>query len=323
MRRATLLLTLAGCALAAPLQTAATPVAEQAPPFALRTAVTALEVKNFYRDVSKSQARPRLRQSLEPRARAGDPVAQFLYGRSFDPYYSRDPKPSASDLQTAVLWLTRSASQNYAVAEAFLAEAYDYSHMGLPRKPDLASSYLKRAYLHSAGPLRAELALELARQTAPDTDPANRLPGFPSSAAQSRAYVEEALRLVPGEPVANDWLFDLALKNQEYPLALRLANQSQNPTVWSAMGFQLIEGQPPKLSRDPQQGLKLVRRALEKEAADQGETWNLVMTLYALECEKKLPHALIADLYQGSYAGYAESYRTWTDKQGCRVPPGG
>lgn len=293
--------------------------------YPLSTTVTASELNAFKAVFPDGLARldkaavSATRLRLEPRARAGDAFAQYLYAKAFDLYGYGVGTPQ--DARISLMWYTKAADQKLALAEFFLVDLYRYSLMNQPTNLKAAAAYLNRAYTHSAGTLRSDVLLELARQVNPELSE-ERLPGFKPSLKQTRAYLEEALRIDPNNSSAVDWLFDLYSDASEYNKALKLADRSSNRSVWEQAGIFLKEGRP-GLPANPVRAAEFFKRSLvsldiRRYPDNLGEVYGFLDHLYEMECLGQIPRSSFKSLET------KDSYKQYLlFRQGCRVVPGG
>jgi hypothetical protein len=255
----------------------ARPVPDQAQDVPLATGVTEAEIADLDRafsfgrfDLARVVA---LRETFLGRAQAGDPVAQFLYARTFDLFEVGQGTPEGA--KTALEWYQRAADQKYASAELFLHHVYRYSLLQVPEDRERARAYLERARRHAAGHLRVQALLELAH------------------GGDTIALLEEAHRIEPTDGTTNDWLYAEYAQAGKVEAAIAIAGQSANPTVLAAAGKLCVE------RRDLGRALPLLRRAAAGElAAGNDAEMPALMLLYQLVCQKKLTRANLGALYQ-------------------------
>ncbi|MHA0035170.1 tetratricopeptide repeat protein [Deinococcus sp. PESE-13] len=292
------------------------PLPGQAAQYPLTTRITPVEAQAFARvlDVGlgkvEVQRLPGWRTKLAARAKANDPLAQFMYARTYDLFTTGQGTPQ--DARVAMQWYTKAADQKFASVELFLFNVYEYSLLGQPKNPKLAARYLQRAYQHSGGSVRAEAALELARQTNPEReDP--RLPGFQASAKQTRAYLEEILKLEPKDTTALDWLMGIYLDSHDYSRALEMARRTDNSAMWVQMALVLADDHP-GFPAQPKLAATFLKRRLAAVKNDKGEAESTLYLLMQLECEKKISRADYQNVFDPAVY---QRYLTW--RVGCRV----
>lgn len=292
------------------------PLPGQAAKYPLTTRITPAEAQAFARvlDVGlgkvEVQRLPGWRTKLAARAKAGDPLAQFMYARTYDLFTTGQGTPQ--DARVAMQWYTKAADQKFASAELFLFNVYEYSLLGQPKNPRLAARYLQRAYQHSGGSVRAEAALELARQTNPEREDF-RLPGFQPSAKQTRAYLEEILKLEPKDTTALDWLMGIYLDSHDYSRALEMARRTDNSAMWVQMALVLADDHP-GFPAQPKLAATFLKRRLAAVKNDKGEAESTLYLLMQLECEKKISRADYQNVFDPAVY---QRYLTW--RVGCRV----
>lgn len=314
-----LLLGAAGAQVARPLNT-------QDPRYPLVTRVTSGQVLAFYAAFPQgltaelnTKAVAAQRQVVLPLARAGDPLAQYLVGQTFDLF--EYGKGTPQDARIAMEWYRRAADQHFATAEQLLSQVYTYSLLGQPRNLTWAGNYLQRAYVHGSADIKADSLIEMARQSDPTRDAGDlRYPGFSASRKQTRQYLVNALKYRPDDTTALDWLGTLAAEDGEFRQAVAYAERSDNLMGWIEAGRWLQTGKP-GLPADPTRALALFRRAMTvmRRGSDyESEMYTVHMGLFEMECQGALRRAQFADLVT------PESERLYRqNRQGCLVPPGG
>ncbi|TMQ08636.1 MAG: sel1 repeat family protein [Deltaproteobacteria bacterium] len=290
------------------------PIGGQAPTVPLFTAVRADDERTLGKLLRfEGFERKRLlpwRDRLEPLASGGDPIAQLWLARLYDlfPFGKGTPEEG----QVAMTWYKRAADQHLAVAEHFLFRVHNYGLLGAATDVQQALAFLERAYADSAGALKAEIALDLARMyMGPHSEAAGAVPGAPDEARGLR-YLEEALQLDPKNQSAIDWLLDIYAARGDDARAVKLAERSQN----GAMIEKIAELCLHKL-QDPRCAIRLLNRARLWPSDDKGPS-QVLLDLYTLVCRKQLVRGNLGAI------DTPEAWKYFQQQQrNCVVGPGG
>jgi TPR repeat protein len=289
-------------------------IASQAPTVPLFTAMRADDERTLgqllrFEGFERERVLP-WRDRLEPLASGGDPIAQLWLARLNDlfPFGKGTPEEG----QIAMTWYNRAADQHLAIAEHFLFRVYNFGLLGVATDVQKALTLLERAHVDSAGALKSEIALDLARMyMGPRSEAAGPLPGAPDEVRGLR-YLEEALQLDPKNQRAIDWLLDIYATRGDDARALKLAERSQN----SAMIEKIAELCTRKL-RDPRCAIRLLRRARSWPRDDKTPPTAL-LDLYTLVCRKQLARRSLGDLDTSEAWKF---FQQW--QRNCVVEPGG
>lgn len=290
------------------------PVAGQAPTVPLFTAMRADDERALgkllrFEGFERQRVVP-WRDRLEPLASGGDPIAQFWLARLYDlfPYGQGTPEEG----QIAMTWYNRAADQHLAIAEHFLFRVYNFGLLGVATDVQKALTLLERAHVGSAGALKSEIALDLARMyMGPRSEAAGPVPGAPDEVRGLR-YLEEALQLDPKNQSAIDWLLDIYATRGDDARAIKLAERSQN----SAMIEKIAELCTRKL-HDLRCAIRLLRHARSWPRDDKTPPQAL-LDLYTLVCRKQLARRSMGDLDTPEAWKF---FQQW--QRNCVVEPGG
>ncbi len=250
------------------------------------------------------------RDRLEPLASAGDPIAQLWLARLYDLFPFGKGTPEEGGI--AMTWYNRAADQHLAIAEHFLFRVHNDGLLGTATDVPKALTFLERAYADSAGALKAEIALDLARlYMGPHSEAAGTVPGAPDE-AKGLSYLEEALRLDPKNQSAIDWLLDIYPARGDDARAVKLAERSQNSEAIEKIAELCLH----KL-HDTRCAIRLLNRARLWPSDDKGPS-QVLLDLYTLVCRKQLVRRNLGAI------DTAEAWKYFQQQQrNCVVGPGG
>jgi TPR repeat protein len=296
-------------------------VAGQSPKFPLYTQITPKQqqdFRNIFRfegfKIAKAMA---LRSQLKPLAEAGDPVAQFWYGQSFDLYgYGLgNPKDGA----IALKWYQKAADQGFAEIEVFLATSYRYSLMGIKKDEQKVLDYWQRAKLHGDNQVKASILLEYASLYRPTAE-RDDFKMIPKDGNKLFAALEEAYQLDPTNSSTITWYGELLYNRKSYSKALAALQKSSNGSDYRRIAsmYELGQGTAVNLG----EAVAWYKRALLDERKNSEQDLGFSGTLgelYRLVCQKKIGKDAVKPYFS------AGEYQAYQDHAGqdCMLTPGG
>jgi tetratricopeptide (TPR) repeat protein len=289
-------------------------IAGQAPSAPLFTVVSADDERSVgellrFEHFERARLLP-WRAQLEPIARGGDPVAQLWLARLYDLFPFGKGTPEEGEI--AMTWYHRAADQHLAVAEHFLFRVYNFGLLGVATDIQKALALLERAHVDSAGALKSEIALDLARMyIGPRSEAAGPVPGAPDEVRGLR-YLEEALQLDPSNQSAIDWLLDIYATRGDHARAIKLAERSHNPAMITKIAELCVH----KL-HDPRCAIRLLRHA-RSWPGDDSTPAQALLKLYTLVCRKQLARSSLGAI---DTAEAWKFFQQW--QRNCVVEPGG
>ncbi len=147
------------------------PVTTQSTAYPIRTQVSPAikaEIENIFQFGKFDPKRAIvLRTKLQPLADINDPVACYFLAKTYDWYEFGVGKES--DRAIALKWYHRAAELNYFPAAYLLYQTYFYRFMGVETDYAKSIKWLNRSLLLAANSNKAEVLLNFARLSNPDT----------------------------------------------------------------------------------------------------------------------------------------------------------
>jgi TPR repeat protein len=296
-------------------------VTGQSAKFPLYTQITIKQQQDFRKLFSfkhfQAAKAVALRPQLKPLAAAGDPVAQFWYGQSFDFYgYGLG---NSIDGAVALKWYQKAADRGFAEVEVFLATSYRYAFLNLKTDEQKVLDYWQRATLHGNNSIKADILLEYARLYQPD-EKRSDFKMIPQDGSKLFAALAEAYRLDSTNATTISWYGSLLFERQSYAKALAVLKKSSNGSDYRRVAsmYELGQGTAINLS----QAVAWYKRAINDERSNSQQNTSLdgaLGDLYRLICQKKISQASAKPYF------LASEYKAYQDFAGtdCIITPGG
>ena len=243
------------------------------------------------------------REIIKPFADQNDPLALYLYGKSYDlfPFGLGD---STSAL-IALDYYNKSAEQNYVLAHFILYGTYRYSFMNVPKDPEKSVKALRNVLKYGNNSIKANGFRQMAGLFYGKDTSALHHPDFTNityNIDSTIYYLNQSLELEPNDTWSLDYLGYLYTTQKLYDTASTYYLRSDNIQSKLKVAQWLIKGT--FIEKDVDRGLEIIYQAIEAlkdEKGYMGAVHPLFLINYLHHCEKIISKEQVGPHFQETF----------------------